>query len=46
MLYCKDCISFKSKSKDNGECRINGDVPADRESDRCPSRTFIPRSAK
>ncbi|HEX3000752.1 MAG TPA: hypothetical protein VHN82_00030 [Methanoregula sp.] len=46
MPTCSDCISYLPKSSDAGECRINGPVPKDRESDRCPSRTFIPKPVK
>ncbi|MCX6682089.1 MAG: hypothetical protein NTY71_03790 [Methanoregula sp.] len=43
MPCCKDCASFSPRTKETGECRINGEAPADRDSDRCPSRTFIPK---
>jgi hypothetical protein len=46
MPCCKDCVSYKPKTKDAGECRISGEVPADRDSDRCPTRTFIPKTTR
>jgi hypothetical protein len=46
MPTCQDCISYQSLSTDKGECRINGETTPDRETDRCPSRTFIPKPAK
>jgi hypothetical protein len=46
MPTCQDCISYSPKSKEQGECRINGETTPDRESDRCPSRTFIPKPGK
>ncbi len=41
-----DCISYTPKTKDSGDCRINGKTTPDRDSDRCPSRTFIPKPVK
>lgn len=46
MPTCQDCISYTPKAGDRGECRINGETTPDRDSDRCPSRTFIPRPRK
>ncbi|WAC04490.1 MAG: hypothetical protein OS112_08470 [Methanoregula sp.] len=46
MGCCRECISYKPKTSDEGDCRINGDVPADRDSDRCPSRTFVKKPSK
>jgi hypothetical protein len=46
MPTCEDCVSYTARTKDAGECRINGPVPRDRESERCPSRTFIPKAGK
>ncbi|HVN73312.1 MAG TPA: hypothetical protein VMT44_01825 [Methanoregula sp.] len=46
MPVCADCISYTPKTKDRGECRINGETTADRDSDRCPSRTFIRKPGK
>ena len=46
MPTCADCISYTPKSGDAGECRINGPTTPDRESERCPSRTFIPKPVK
>jgi len=46
MPTCQDCISYEPKSKDLGECRINGETTPDRDRDRCPSRSFIPKPAK
>ena len=43
MPTCQDCVSYSPTSKERGECRINGETTPDRDSDRCPSRTFIPR---
>ncbi|MGD0080958.1 MAG: hypothetical protein ABSB80_09965 [Methanoregula sp.] len=43
MPTCADCVSYTPTSKDRGECRINGGTTPDRESERCPSRTFIPK---
>jgi hypothetical protein len=43
MPYCKDCTSYTPVNDASGECRINGPTEPDRESERCPSRTFIPR---
>jgi hypothetical protein len=46
MPTCEDCVSYTSKSRDSGNCRINGETTPDRDSDRCPSRTFIPKPVK
>jgi hypothetical protein len=46
MPTCADCISYTQRSEDRGECRINGETAPDRESERCPSRTFIPKPGK
>jgi len=46
MPACADCAMYTSVSPDRGECRINGETTPDRGSDRCPSRTFIPKPAK
>ncbi|MCQ8893177.1 MAG: hypothetical protein NQU46_00860 [Methanolinea sp.] len=44
MPTCKDCILYIPKKGSNqGECRINGTAPPDRDAERCPSRTFRPR---
>ncbi len=46
MPACEDCISYLPNTKDRGTCRINGETTPDRESVRCPSRTFIPKPVK
>jgi hypothetical protein len=46
MSTCCDCVSYTPKTKDRGDCRINGETTPDRESERCPSRTFIPKPVK
>ncbi|MGA2122490.1 MAG: hypothetical protein ABSG49_10710 [Methanoregula sp.] len=46
MPTCADCISYTPRSQDRGDCRINGETMPDRESERCPSRTFIPKAGK
>jgi hypothetical protein len=43
MPSCRDCISFSPKTEKVGECAINGPTEPERETERCPSRTFIPR---
>jgi hypothetical protein len=43
MPVCKDCIQFTPGTGTQGECKINGPTDPDREAERCPSRTFIPR---
>lgn len=40
MPTCADCFLYAAKNEKEGECTINGTVPADREAERCPSRTF------
>jgi hypothetical protein len=44
MAACRDCLFFRPLTKDEGECQMNGIVPADRDTERCPSRTFRPRT--
>lgn len=45
MPTCKDCFLYQPKKGGNdGECTINGPVPADRDAERCPSRTFRPKA--
>ena len=46
MPSCSDCVSYIPKTSNQGECRINGETTPDRESERCPSRTFIPKPVK
>jgi hypothetical protein len=41
---CNDCFLYKRTSDREGICTINGPVPADREAERCPSRTFRPKT--
>jgi hypothetical protein len=43
MATCKDCFFYSPLTSQEGECRINGRIEADREQERCPSRTFRPR---
>ncbi len=43
MATCSDCALYTPKTATDGECSINGPVPADRDAGRCPSRTFRPR---
>jgi hypothetical protein len=43
MPTCSDCALYAKKTATDGECSINGPVPADRDAGRCPSRTFRPR---
>jgi len=43
MPTCVECVSYTPKTKDRGICLINGETQPDRESERCPSRTFIPK---
>jgi hypothetical protein len=43
MAACRDCTFFTPLKGDEGECRMNGIVPADRDAERCPSRTFRPK---
>jgi hypothetical protein len=44
MPTCADCFLYTPKNEQEGECTINGMVPADRDAGRCPSRTFRPKS--
>ena len=44
MSTCADCFLYTPKNEQEGECTINGMVPADRDAGRCPSRTFRPKS--
>ncbi len=46
MPTCADCVSYTPKTPAQGICRINGETAPDRESERCPSRTFIPKPVK
>jgi len=46
MPACEDCISYLPITKDSGTCRINGETIPEREIERCPSRTFIPKPVK
>jgi hypothetical protein len=41
---CRDCTFFKLLKGDEGECQMNGIVTADRDAERCPSRTFRPKA--
>ena len=43
MATRSDCALYAPKTASEGECSINGPVPADRDAGRCPSRTFRPR---
>jgi len=43
MAACRDCIFYKPLRGNEGECQMNGIVPADRDAERCPSRTFRPK---
>ena len=40
MPACKDCMNFTLISADAGECQINGPTFPDRDSERCPAKTF------
>jgi hypothetical protein len=40
MATCADCFLYTPKNEREGVCTISGPVPADREAERCPSRTF------
>ncbi|MDD1673683.1 MAG: hypothetical protein LUP99_04665, partial [Methanomicrobiales archaeon] len=42
MSTCKDCFHYSPTTESEGECRIIGKTEADRDKDRCPSRTFRP----
>ena len=44
MPTCADCFLYTKKNEKEGECTINGPAPADREAERCPSRTFRPKA--
>lgn len=44
MASCRDCFFFTQKAGGQGECRINGPVEADRDSGRCPSRSYRPKA--
>jgi hypothetical protein len=46
MPTCTDCVSYILKTPGRGDCRINGETPPDRDVERCPSRTFIPKPVK
>ena len=46
MPTCSDCVSYAPKTGDHGDCRINGETTPDRDIERCPSRTFIPKPVK
>jgi hypothetical protein len=46
MPTCSECVSYVPKTRDHGDCRINGETTPDRDSERCPSRTFIPKAVK
>jgi hypothetical protein len=43
MAECRDCLFYRPLTATGGECRMNGDVPADRDAGRCPSRTYQPK---
>jgi hypothetical protein len=43
MAACRDCLFFRPLSEDEGECQMDGIVPAGRDAERCPSRTFRPK---
>jgi len=43
MATCRDCIFYQAITSVEGECQMDGTVAADREAERCPSRTFRPR---
>jgi hypothetical protein len=45
MPCCKDCFNYSPLSESEGDCQINGKTEPDRESERCPSRTFRPKAA-
>ncbi|MBN1166110.1 MAG: hypothetical protein JXA44_03155 [Methanospirillaceae archaeon] len=44
MPTCKDCINYTTKTADTGECKVLGNVPPDRDSERCPARLFRPHT--
>jgi hypothetical protein len=44
MAACEDCIFFRRLTENEGECQMNGIVTADRDAERCPSRTFRPKA--
>ncbi|HOP66253.1 MAG: hypothetical protein KO173_04980 [Methanoregulaceae archaeon] len=46
MPTCAECVLFTPGRGNEGECRINGPVPADRDAGRCPSRTFTAKPGK
>ncbi|MDH7593558.1 MAG: hypothetical protein QHG99_04275 [Methanomicrobiales archaeon] len=43
MPTCADCYYYTPKSEGQGDCTINGPTEADRDRERCPSRTFRPK---
>jgi hypothetical protein len=43
MPVCSDCFLYRQTNASQGECKVNGPVPADRDAERCPSRTFRPK---
>jgi hypothetical protein len=40
MPACKDCMNYTSISAETGECQINGSTFPDRDTERCPAKTF------
>lgn len=40
MPACKDCMNYAPISADAGECQINGSTFPDRDTERCPAKTF------
>jgi hypothetical protein len=44
MAVCRDCFFFRPLTGNEGECQMNGIVTADRDAERCPSRTFRPKA--
>jgi hypothetical protein len=44
MPACSDCLFYRPLSGTEGECQMDGVVPADRDAGRCPSRTFRPKA--
>jgi len=44
MATCGDCLFFRPSGENEGECQMDGVVPADRDAGRCPSRTFRPKA--
>jgi hypothetical protein len=44
MATCEDCFLYTPLDDKEGTCTINGPVPASREAERCPSRTFRPKA--